>query len=97
MDPLVYLVTGKANADVTKTSMVPSVINVKKDSTTSQLAKVAIAILLVSSKPSKDVDLYQLVNYVSAKNESKEEFATSANLSSGIYNLTIQTAAKVSY
>lgn len=96
-DPLVSLVTGKANANAMKTLMVLSVISVKKDSTTSQLVRVVIVTLLVSLKPSKAVAPCQLVSCVSVKNESKEEFATSANPYSGIYNPAIQTVAKVSY
>lgn len=77
-----------------KTSMVSSVISAKKDSTTSPPAKVAIVTPLVSWRPSKVADPCQLVNSVSAKNESKGEFVTNVNHVTGIYNLTIQMAVK---
>ena len=84
MDLVDFLATMKDNVNVNTTLMAKLAINAENLSIISQLVKIVIVILRVLSLNLQDVAQYQLVNYVSAKKEFKEEFATNVDHFTGI-------------
>lgn len=95
MDPSVYRVISRANVNVTKTLTETVATSVKPISTTIQVAKDVIVILLVLLVLSKVAVVYQSVNFANVKIVSKVESVISAKNCSGISNRTIPMDVKV--
>lgn len=84
-----------ANASVAKISTATAVTNVKRTSTTSQLARAVTVIPLVSLVHFRAVAAYPLANSASVKNGSRVEFVTNARNFSGTCRLIIFKDVKV--